>query len=161
MIADERIVGKIFHLKDLLARIEFWRRMGDRMVFTNGCFDILHAGHLHLLSGCAALGERVIVGVNSDASVKRLKGESRPVNSEQNRMHLLAANIFTDAVILFSEDTPENLIQAIKPDVLVKGGDWQKEKIVGAAFVESYGGRVVTIPYLEGYSTTSIIGKVQ
>ncbi|MCW5906738.1 MAG: D-glycero-beta-D-manno-heptose 1-phosphate adenylyltransferase [Chitinophagales bacterium] len=135
--------------------------MGDRMVFTNGCFDILHAGHLHLLSGCAALGERVIVGVNSDASVKRLKGESRPVNSEQNRMHLLAANIFTDAVILFSEDTPENLIQAIKPDVLVKGGDWQKEKIVGAAFVESYGGRVVTIPYLEGYSTTSIIGKVQ
>lgn len=161
MIADERIVGKIFQLKNLLARIEFWKRMGDRIVFTNGCFDIFHAGHLHLLSGCAALGERVIVGVNSDASVKRLKGENRPVNNEENRMQLLAANIFTDAVILFAEDTPGDLIEAIKPDVLVKGGDWQKERIVGAAFVESYGGNVVIIPYLEGYSTSKIIDIIR
>jgi D-beta-D-heptose 7-phosphate kinase/D-beta-D-heptose 1-phosphate adenosyltransferase len=157
----EKIIGKIFSLPELLQRIEFWKRMGDSIVFTNGCFDILHPGHLQLLNGCAQLGERVIVGVNSDASVKRLKGESRPVNNEQARLQLLASTMFTDAVVLFEENTPENLIQAIKPDVLVKGGDWAIDKIVGAAFVQSYGGTVKTIPYLAGNSTTAIIERLK
>lgn len=135
--------------------------MGDSIVFTNGCFDILHPGHLQLLNGCAELGARIVVGVNADVSVKRLKGESRPVNREQVRLQMLAATLFTDAVVLFEEDTPENLIQAIKPDVLVKGGDWAIDKIVGAAFVQSYGGKVRTIPYLEGNSTTAIIEKLK
>lgn len=161
MSTPEKISGKIFSLPELMQRIEFWKRMGDTIVFTNGCFDILHPGHLQLLNGCAELGERVIVGVNSDASVKRLKGESRPVNSEQVRLQMLAATIFADAVVLFEEDTPENLIQAIKPDVLAKGGDWAIDKIVGAAFVQSYGGKVKSIPYLEGNSTTAIIEKLK
>ncbi len=161
MITPEKISGKIFSLSELLQRIEFWKRMGDTIVFTNGCFDILHPGHLQLLNGCADLGERIVVGVNADASVKRLKGESRPVNNEQVHLQMLAAMLFTDAVVLFEEDTPENLIQAIKPDVLVKGGDWTIDKIVGAAFVQTYGGRVRTIPYLEGNSTTAIIEKLK
>ena len=161
MITPEKISGKIFSLSELMQRIEFWKRMGDSIVFTNGCFDILHPGHLQLLSGCAELGERIIVGINADASVKRLKGESRPVNNEQVRLQMLAATLFTDAVVLFEEDTPENLIQTIRPDVLVKGGDWAIDKIVGAAFVQSYGGKVKTIPYLEGNSTTAIIEKMK
>lgn len=161
MITPEKIRGKIFSLSELLQRVDFWKRLGDSIVFTNGCFDLLHPGHLHLLNGCTELGERVIVGVNSDTSVKRLKGESRPVNSGQTRLQMLAATLFTDAVVLFEEDTPENLIQAIKPDVLVKGGDWPIDKIVGAAFVQSYGGKVKTIPYLEGNSTTGIIERLK
>lgn len=161
MNTPEKIIGKIFSLPELLQRIEFWKRMGDSIVFTNGCFDILHSGHLQLLNGCAQLGERVIVGVNSDASVKRLKGENRPVNNEQARLQLLASIMFTDAVVLFEEDTPENLILAVKPDVLVKGGDWAIDKIVGAAFVQSYGGMVKTIPYLAGNSTTAIIERLK
>lgn len=161
MITPEKISGKIFSLPELLQRIDFWKRMGDTIVFTNGCFDLLHPGHLHLLNGCCEIGERVIVGVNSDASVKRLKGESRPVNEQQVRMQILAATIFTDAIVLFEEDTPENLIHAIKPDVLVKGGDWPIDKILGAAYLQSYGGKVITIPYLEGNSTTGIIERLK
>lgn len=159
MVLAEKIEAKIYSLDTLAARIEFWRMLGDRIVFTNGCFDILHQGHVHLLAGCAALGDRVIIGLNSDASVKRLKGETRPVNSQQSRAILLASNMLTDAIVVFEEDTPEKLIHAIKPDVLVKGGDWQKSDIVGANFVESYGGTVTTIPYLQGFSTTGILEK--
>jgi rfaE bifunctional protein nucleotidyltransferase chain/domain len=159
VITTEKIIGKIFSLPELIQRVEFWKRMGDKVVFTNGCFDVLHLGHLQLLSGCAELGERVIIGVNSDASVKRLKGENRPINREQARLQWLAATLFTDAVVMFEEDTPENIIHALKPDVLVKGGDWPVDKIVGAAFVQSYGGKVITIPYLDGYSTTAIIER--
>jgi len=159
--AEDKINGKVFQLESLLQRIAFWRQMGDTIVFTNGCFDILHPGHVKLLAGCAQLGDRVIVGLNSDASVKRLKGETRPVNNEKSRLQLLASNMLTDAVILFEEDTPEKLIQAIKPDVLVKGGDWTTDKIVGARFVQGYGGKVQTVPYLEGHSTTSIIERAK
>lgn len=159
MVLTEKIEAKIYSLDALAARIEFWRLLGDRIVFTNGCFDILHQGHVHLLAGCAELGDRLIIGLNSDASVKRLKGETRPINTEQSRAILLASNMLTDAVVVFNEDTPEQLIHAIKPDVLVKGGDWKKSDIIGSTFVESYGGTVTTIPYLQGFSTTGILER--
>ena len=128
-------------------------------MFTNGCFDILHQGHVHLLSTCNEFGDRVVVGMNADASVKRLKGSSRPVNDERSRAVILASLQFVDAVVLFYEDTPENLIHYLHPDVLVKGGDWKKEEIIGSNFVEGYGGEVKTVPYLKGFSTTEIIAK--
>lgn len=159
MIFADKIESKFFSLPELQKRIEFWRRMGEKIVFTNGCFDILHAGHIHLLSSCSEFGDRVIVGLNSDASVERLKGAGRPINNQQNRATLLAATQFADAIIVFDEDTPAQLIEAIKPDVLVKGGDWKKSEIVGSTFVESYGGEVKTVPYIEGQSTTAIIAK--
>lgn len=159
MIFEDKIESKIFSLDALLGRIEFWRKLGDKIVFTNGCFDILHQGHIHLLAGCNELGERTIVGLNSDSSVKELKGLWRPVNKELSRATILASTQFVDAVILFYELTPENLIHAIKPDVLVKGGDWKKSEIVGSDFVESYGGKVKTVSYLKGFSTSEIIER--
>jgi rfaE bifunctional protein nucleotidyltransferase chain/domain len=159
LVFTEKIESKIFTLANLLKRIEFWKRLGDKIVFTNGCFDILHKGHIHLLAACIEDGNRLIVGVNSDASVKRLKGPARPVNDEKSRAALLASTQFTDAVIIFEEDTPEELIHAIQPDILIKGGDWKKEDIVGSEFVESYGGEVKTIPYLNGFSTSAIIER--
>lgn len=152
--------GKILSIDELLKRVAFWRTLGERIVFTNGCFDILHAGHIHLLQQCQAAGDRLIVGLNSDASVKRLKGSSRPINNEKDRALLLSALEITDAIVWFEEDTPLRLIEAIKPDVLAKGGDWPKEKIVGASLVESYGGKVLSIPFLDGYSTTSVIERL-
>ncbi len=151
--------NKIFTSEDLLKRVEFWRMLGDKIVFTNGCFDILHEGHIRVLSSALSFGDRLIVGLNADESVKRLKGPHRPVNSEQSRAGLLAALLYTDAVIIFTEDTPENLIHLIRPDVLVKGGDWNKDAIIGSDFVESYGGEVKTVPYLDGFSTTAIIER--
>ena len=156
---SHNIYTKLFTQETLLQRIAFWRTMGDKIIFTNGCFDILHAGHVHLLAACAQLGDRLIIGLNADASVKRLKGESRPINDEKSRAILLAALQFTDAIILFEQDTPETIIQTIRPDVLVKGGDWAKEQIVGSSFVENYGGVVKTISYLPGFSTTQIIAR--
>ncbi len=159
MITDEKIKAKILSQTELLKRLEFWRKLGDKIVFTNGCFDILHPGHIQLLSACKQFGDRVIVGLNSDASVKRLKGATRPVNDEFSRALVLAAVHYTDAVAIFSENTPEKLIHYLKPDVLVKGGDWKKTDIVGASFVESYGGVVEVVPFLDGYSTTAIIER--
>lgn len=128
-------------------------------MFTNGCFDILHQGHARLLASCSEMGERLVIGLNSDTSVKRLKGEGRPVNDQQSRAVLLAALQFTDAIVIFEEDTPETLIHAIKPDILVKGGDWKPEEIAGSSFVKSYGGQVKVVPYLNGFSTTGIIER--
>ncbi|HWB64052.1 MAG TPA: D-glycero-beta-D-manno-heptose 1-phosphate adenylyltransferase [Chitinophagales bacterium] len=159
MVFLYKIESKILSPDTLAARLKFWRTMGDRVVFTNGCFDILHAGHIHLLSSCAEFGERLIVGLNSDASVKRLKGNNRPVNDQQSRAVVIASLQFVDAVIIFDEDTPLRLIEEVKPDVLAKGGDWKKEDIVGSGFVESYGGEVKTVPYLKGFSTTEIIKR--
>lgn len=159
MVFTDKIESKIYSIDELLKRIEFWRMLGDKIVFTNGCFDILHEGHIHLLASCNEFGERLIVGLNADSSVKELKGPSRPVNNQQSRAILLAATQFADAVILFYEHTPENLIHAIHPDVLVKGGDWKKDEIIGSNFVESYGGKVKTVPYLKGFSTTEIIAR--
>jgi len=128
-------------------------------VFTNGCFDILHEGHVHLLASCNEFGQRLIVGLNADSSVKELKGPSRPINNQNSRAVILASTQFVDGVIFFYEHTPENLIHAIRPDVLVKGGDWKKDEIIGSNFVESYGGQVKTVPYLKGFSTTEIIAR--
>ena len=159
MVFTDKIESKIFTLPELLKRIEFWKTLGDKIVFTNGCFDILHQGHVHLLASCTEFGDRLIVGLNSDSSVKELKGPSRPINNQDSRAILLAATQFVDGVLFFYEHTPENLIHTIKPDVLVKGGDWKKEEIIGSNFVESYGGQVKTIPYLNGFSTTEIIAR--
>lgn len=159
MINFDKIESKFFSPEELQKRIEFWRRLGDKIVFTNGCFDILHTGHIHLLASCNEFGNRLIVGLNSDTSVKRLKGPLRPVNNQQSRAILLAATQFVDAIIVFEEDTPLQLIEALKPDVLVKGGDWKKSEIVGSDFVERYGGEVKTVPFLNGFSTTEIIAR--
>lgn len=135
--------------------------IGKKVVFTNGCFDILHRGHLEYLQAAADLGDILIVGLNSDASVKRLKGEKRPINNQNDRAFALASLVFVDAVIIFDEDTPLELIQRVKPNVLVKGGDYSIGNIVGADFVKNIGGEVQVIPFVDGYSTTQIIEKMK
>lgn len=134
---------------------------GRRLVFTNGCFDILHHGHIDLLAKAADEGEVLIVGVNTDASVRRLKGAERPVNSEQDRVLQLASLLCVDAVCLFDEDTPLDLIQSVAPDVLVKGGDYTLDTIVGAAEVQAKGGKVAIIPFVSGYSTSALIDTIK
>lgn len=145
----------------MLHQLKRWRLHNRRIVFTNGVFDILHEGHIASLTEAAGYGHILVVGVNTDASVKRLKGESRPVNGEQSRALLLASLIMVDAVILFDEDTPLNLINAIMPDTLVKGGDYTPEQVVGAKEVIANGGELKIVPILEGYSTTGIIERMR
>jgi len=155
------IQSKILDRNQLQFECNVWRAMQKKIVFTNGCFDILHRGHLDLIARAAGLGNILIMGVNTDASVKRLKGPERPMNNEQDRMFQLASLLCVDAVCLFDEDTPLELIKTIKPDVLVKGGDYSFETIVGADFVTSCGGSVEVIPFVTGYSTTSLIQKIR
>lgn len=155
------ITHKIYTRETLLREVNGQRVLGRKIVFTNGCFDILHHGHLDLLAKAANHGNMLVVGINTDSSVQRLKGPTRPVTNEQDRLFQLASLLCTDAVCLFDEDTPEELIKQLKPDVLVKGGDYTIDKIVGADFVQQYGGRVEIIPFVEGYSTTGIINKIQ
>jgi len=155
------IQNKMRKRDQLLRQCNIWRSFGKKIVFTNGCFDILHYGHLHLVAAAANLGNVLVIGINSDASVKRLKGEDRPINHEQERMFQMASLLCTDAVCLFEEDTPEELIKTIRPDVLVKGGDYTIENIVGADFVQSYGGTVSIIPFVEGYSTSATIASIK
>lgn len=131
----------------------------QNVVFTNGCFDIIHAGHIDYLSKARNLGDVLVVGLNSDESVRRLKGPQRPINDVDARSKVLASLFFVDYVIVFEEDTPLNLIKSVRPDILVKGGDYTRDTVVGADFVESYGGKVVILPFIKGYSTTSIINK--
>lgn len=132
----------------------------QKIVFTNGCFDVLHFGHVYYLQQARQLGDLLAVGLNSDASVKRLKGDSRPINGERERAYVLAALAFVDYVVVFEEDTPEMIIKKVKPDVLVKGGDYEISNIVGADFVQQNGGIVTTIPFVEGFSSTQIIEKL-
>ena len=141
-------------------RLNPWKGDGESIVFTNGCFDLIHRGHLEYLSKASELGDRLIIGLNSDSSVQRLKGPVRPIKDEQTRAALLASLRYVDAVILFYSDTPESLIHRIRPDVLVKGGDWKKDEIAGADFVTSNGGTVETIPYISGQSTTELIERI-
>lgn len=131
-----------------------------KIVFTNGCFDILHRGHISYLNQAKSLGDILIVGVNSDSSVKKLKGEDRPVNIENDRAYVLDNVKSVDYVIIFEEDTPYNLIDKIKPDYLVKGGDWKEEDIVGSDIVKANGGKVISLQYVENYSTTNILKKL-
>lgn len=138
-----------------------WRLPGKKIAFTNGVFDILHPGHIQSLSHAAREADYLVVGLNSDESTKRLKGEGRPVNDEQSRALLLASLVMVDAVVIFSEDTPLELIKKLLPDVLVKGGDYSIDQIVGAKEVQDAGGRVVINPILEGWSTTTLINKMK
>ncbi len=152
---------KIRTLEELQSYSQKWKEEDEKVVFTNGCFDILHLGHIDYLEKARQKGTRLIVGLNSDASVKRLKGESRPINPEYARARLLAALQFTDAIVIFEEDTPLKLITTLLPDVLVKGSDYSIENIVGAKEVMANGGVVETIDFVEGYSTTQTIEKVE
>jgi D-beta-D-heptose 7-phosphate kinase / D-beta-D-heptose 1-phosphate adenosyltransferase len=155
------IARGIIKRQDLVNIIETARSRNERVVMTNGCFDIIHAGHVDYLQQARALGDRLLIAVNDDDSVLRLKGENRPINDLENRMLVLAALAATDWISPFSEDTPEDLIRLVKPDVLVKGADYSPEQIAGAEFVQSYGGEVVTIPFQTHCSTSDIIKKVQ
>ncbi|GEO08074.1 D-glycero-beta-D-manno-heptose 1-phosphate adenylyltransferase [Segetibacter aerophilus] len=161
MKKPEVIPTKIYTREELVKQVARWRFLGKSISFTNGCFDILHAGHISSLSEAAREGDILIVGVNTDASTKRLKGDERPVNKESSRALLLASLAIVDAVTLFDEDTPYELIIALMPDVIVKGGDYTLDQMIGAKEVIANGGRVVINPIVEGYSTTGIIEKIR
>jgi rfaE bifunctional protein nucleotidyltransferase chain/domain len=160
--ASASIDRRVVDLTNLRRLCNIWRMKGDRIVFTNGCFDILHRGHVEYLQEAAALGDRLVVAVNSDASVRRQgKGPDRPLNDESSRAKVLAALRLVDAVILFDEDTPLALIKAIVPDVLVKGGDWPVERIVGAEVVMAAGGEVRSLKLVDGFSTTALVDRIR
>jgi rfaE bifunctional protein nucleotidyltransferase chain/domain len=148
--------------KDALSKlVANYQLKNQKIVFTNGCFDLLHQGHVTYLAQAASLGNRLIVGINSDNSVQKLKGIHRPIQDEKSRTLILASLHVISAVIVFDEDTPLELIKIIKPDFLVKGGDWEPAKIVGSDIVQSYGGQVISIPFIDGYSTTAIETKIK
>ena len=158
--AMEYLKKKLYHSSDIGPTIESWKREHQQVVFTNGVFDILHIGHVSYLAKAHELGDKLVIGLNADASVKRLKGDTRPINNQYNRALLLAALFFVDAVVVFDEDTPRQLITAILPDVLVKGADYNIENIVGAKEVLANGGEVKTIEFIDGHSSTSLIQKM-
>ena len=150
-----------YTLEQAILRFAREKRNGRRIVFTNGCFDLLHPGHLRSLEQARALGDALIVGLNSDSSVRQLKGEGRPVLPERERAEILAALECVDAVVIFDEPTPRNVIATLLPDVLVKGGDWAGDQIIGREEVEAAGGQVVSVPVVPGYSTTAILEKIR
>ncbi len=153
--------SKIVSFDDLDKILAYWRFKNQKIVFTNGCFDLLHLGHLDYLVKAADLGDVLIVGLNSDNSVRRLKGNNRPVLDQNARANLLAGFSFVTKVVIFEEDTPYELIKLIKPDLLVKGKDYEKEKVVGYDIVQKNSGEVITLDLVEGYSTTDLIRKIQ
>lgn len=161
MTALEKIQDKIVDWDDALLKVSNWKTQNETLVFTNGCFDLMHIGHLDYLSKARDLGSRLIIGLNSSESVSRLKGPSRPINNNDSRGQMLAALEFVDLVVLFSEDTPLKLINHLQPNILVKGGDYIKENIVGAKEVEALGGKVEIIKFVDGYSTTSLVTRIQ
>jgi rfaE bifunctional protein nucleotidyltransferase chain/domain len=140
--------------------LKIWHYIGQKVVFTNGCFDLVHRGHVNYLSRASSLGDKMIIGLNTDQSVSRIKGPSRPLQDELSRAEVLASMFFVDAVVLFDEETPFELIDFLKPDILVKGSDYSIDKIVGADVVIANGGRVETMDFIEGYSSTNIINKI-
>jgi rfaE bifunctional protein nucleotidyltransferase chain/domain len=152
---------KVLTLPELLEKVENWKSQGLKIVFTNGCFDILHLGHVDYLEKAKSKGDILLIGVNADASVKRLKGKDRPVNDGESRSKMLASLAFVDAVVFFAEDTPQDLISKVIPDILVKGNDYALSNIVGADIVLGNGGKVETIDLVEGWSTTTLIKKIQ
>jgi rfaE bifunctional protein nucleotidyltransferase chain/domain len=157
----QQIRNKLYKLPALQEAIIEWKSAGKKIVFTNGCFDILHPGHIDYLAKAAALGNKLIIGLNSDSSVQKLKGAHRPIQDEQARAMLLGALAFVDAIVIFKEDTPAGLIAQILPDVLVKGADYSVEQIAGADTVIKNGGSVVLLPYLKGFSTSEIEKKIK
>ena len=152
---------RILSLPDAVQRFGRPHRAAQRVVFSNGCFDLLHPGHIQTLESSRALGDALIVGLNSDASIRELKGPGRPVIPEHERAELLAALECVDAVVIFNEPTPREIIAALLPDILVKGGDWPDDQIVGRAEVEAAGGRVISIPVVPAYSTSAILEKIR
>lgn len=158
---EATLTGKICDLPSLKAKVQEWQTEGKKVVFTNGVFDLLHIGHITYLAKAAELGDKLIIGLNADSSVKRIKGESRPVNDQSSRAAILAAMFFVDAIVVFEEDTPLNLISNLLPDYLVKGADYSVDNIVGAKEVIANGGEVKTINFVEGYSSTTIINKIR
>lgn len=158
---EKNWLDKVTNLADLKNRVGQWKQDGKKVVFTNGCFDLVHIGHLTYMAKASELGDKLIIGLNSDTSVRILKGEGRPVNDQHSRAALLAALFFVDAVVIFEEETPQNLIAELLPDVLIKGGDYTLDRIVGAKEVLANGGEVKTIDFVEGYSSTSIIQRIK
>ena len=156
-----KINSKIFSFDDLKNQVNAWKQAGEEVVFTNGCFDIIHRGHIEVLARTADLASKFIIGLNSDSSIKKLKGDDRPIINEQSRAILLASLSFVDAVILFSEETPINLISTLLPDVLAKGGDYEIETIVGYEIIQNNGGKVILVPFVDGFSSTNIIDKIK
>lgn len=153
-------LGIVLEASNIESQLSSKRKGGGKVVFTNGCFDLLHVGHVRYLKEAKSLGDYLFVGLNSDSSVKRLKGENRPILDQQSRAEILASLSCVDFVCLFDEETPRNLIELVKPDILVKGGDWKKEEIVGWEFVEKYGGAVQSLQFVPGNSTTGIVEKI-
>ena len=158
---QETLLHKITDAASLKSKISMWKFQDQKVVFTNGVFDLLHSGHISYLNKAAALGGRLIIGLNTDNSVRRLKGPERPVNDENSRALLLASLFFVDAVVLFDDDTPQALIAELMPDILVKGADYTIDKIAGASEVIANGGEVQTIDFVDGFSSTGIIQKIR
>ena len=158
----EHIESKIWHIdREFDWQLSVWRFHDHKIVFTNGCFDILHLGHIDYLAKAAAVGSLLIVGLNSDESVRRIKGDTRPITDQRSRAMVLAALGFVNAVVIFEDDTPKKLIKTVQPDVLVKGKDYDEKDIIGADIVKRKGGEVITIDIVEGYSTSAIIEKIK
>ena len=158
LAAEEKIAGNANDLEEHLA---LWRKQGQRIGFTNGCFDILHPGHVKIITDARAACDRLIVGLNSDASVKRLKGPTRPLQNERGRAEVLAALEAVDLVVIFEQDTPLKLIEQVRPNVLVKGGDYTREQVVGRDIVEAGGGEVLLVDIVPGFSTSSLVKRAQ
>ncbi|MCQ2607180.1 MAG: D-glycero-beta-D-manno-heptose 1-phosphate adenylyltransferase [Bacteroidales bacterium] len=156
----DTILHKIVSREEALQIVDSWKKQGEKIVFTNGCFDIIHKGHVYYLAKARDLGTKLVLGLNTDASIKRLKGENRPIKEEESRALTIASFEFIDLVILFDEDTPLNLISSLLPDVLVKGSDYTVENIVGAKEVLANGGEVKTIDFVAGFSTTNYVKKM-
>ncbi len=154
------VTSKIIATEFLQSLLNMWKQQEKKIVFTNGCFDIVHMGHVDYLSKAADQGDVLLLGLNTDASVRRLKGSNRPVNNEKARAMLLASLFFVSAVVLFDDDTPYELIKKVQPDVLVKGSDYRAEDIVGYDIVKAKSGKIITIDFVQGYSTTEIINKL-
>ena len=146
---------------NIIQEIEKEKKQGKRIVFTNGCFDIIHVGHVTYLTKAKELGDILVIGLNSDSSVKKLKGPSRPINNQKDRELVLAALRFVDYILIFEEETPLNLIKSLSPDIIVKGGDYKEEEVVGGKYIINKGGKVIIIPFVEGKSTTNIINKMK
>lgn len=157
----KNIKSKIYSLSDLKIQSDKWKKKGKKLVFTNGCFDLVHRGHLEVLANTADLGDKLIIGLNSDSSIKHLKGENRPIMDEISRAILLASLQFVDAVVFFSEETPYKLIETLVPDVLAKGGDYKVTEIAGREVVLENGGEVILVPFIDGFSSTNIVEKIK
>ena len=157
----KNIKSKIYSLSDLKIQSDKWKENGEKIVFTNGCFDLVHRGHIEVLANTADLGDKLIIGLNSDSSIKDLKGENRPIMDETSRAILLASLQFVDAVVFFSEETPYKLIETLVPDILAKGGDYKVTEIAGNEVVSENGGEVILVPFIDGFSSTNIVEKIK